>query len=345
MIVDAQGRDSIIHAIEAELAESWWLISVDGNRWYIGKHDYTSGEDALKPVYSYAVGHDRKTGFVHSIHPVLALAGDLELPIPSNALRIPCSDFVPGELRRTAESLMDARSQQMHLRQKASGFVRAAQLDHETISRARQSVAKPILIRGAKDEIPTDDAQVASPGGWQGILGWSDDIIPFYEQIAPRIPHGGTFVEVGVFMGRSFARMGQLRPDLQLWAVDPWKDEPSQGYDGAAEYAPIVRKYGGLFRAFMKMMSENVPDVFDRMHIVRARSTEIVIGDNVDFVFLDGAHDYESVRDDIAHWHRNVKVGGILAGHDFSDQFPGVKKAVSEFGTPTLSGTCWWIEL
>lgn len=37
-----------------------------------------------------------------------------------------------------------------------------------------------------------------------------------------------------------------------------------------------------------------------------------------DFVYVDAAHDYNSVKDDIEHWIHKVKKGGILGGHDYS---------------------------
>lgn len=36
-----------------------------------------------------------------------------------------------------------------------------------------------------------------------------------------------------------------------------------------------------------------------------------------DLVFIDAAHDYESIKRDIEIWRTKVKPGGILCGHDF----------------------------
>lgn len=45
-----------------------------------------------------------------------------------------------------------------------------------------------------------------------------------------------------------------------------------------------------------------------------------------DMIFIDGAHDYESVVRDITYWKTMVKPGGLLCGHDLD--WPAVRKAV-----------------
>jgi predicted O-methyltransferase YrrM len=50
---------------------------------------------------------------------------------------------------------------------------------------------------------------------------------------------------------------------------------------------------------------------------------------SIDFVFIDAAHEYEFVKEDIAAWYPKVKPGGLFAGHDYN--WTGVHKAVSEF--------------
>ena len=42
------------------------------------------------------------------------------------------------------------------------------------------------------------------------------------------------------------------------------------------------------------------------------------IDDNsLDFVYIDGNHDFLNVTQDIHYWLKKVKPGGILAGHDY----------------------------
>lgn len=68
---------------------------------------------------------------------------------------------------------------------------------------------------------------------------------------------------------------------------------------------------------------------------------------NVDCVYIDGAHDYENVKADILAWLPKVKKGGFICGHDFhAKKFPGVIRAVRETigvdsNLVTFSDTSW----
>jgi hypothetical protein len=63
---------------------------------------------------------------------------------------------------------------------------------------------------------------------------------------------------------------------------------------------------------------------------------------------VQGNHDYEHVKEDIELYYPKLRVGGVLGGHDFVNNFPGVIRAVCEF---TVAHNCqlrydladWWI--
>jgi hypothetical protein len=55
-------------------------------------------------------------------------------------------------------------------------------------------------------------------------------------------------------------------------------------------------------------------------------------------VFLDAIHTYEETKKDI-EWASSVGAA-LIAGHDYSENFPGVQRAVNEYGGPAeLGGT------
>lgn len=47
---------------------------------------------------------------------------------------------------------------------------------------------------------------------------------------------------------------------------------------------------------------------------------------SLDFIYLDGAHDYENVRQELPRYWPKVRPGGMLAGHDYCDHGETVKK-------------------
>lgn len=85
----------------------------------------------------------------------------------------------------------------------------------------------------------------------------------------------------------------------------------------------------------------------------RCRNTRVFDGDSSSFyssyegvrpsmVFIDADHQYESVLKDL-EWACRMKIP-IISGHDYSDLWPGVKKAVNETFPSAqirLSGSVW----
>jgi hypothetical protein len=185
----------------------------------------------------------------------------------------------------------------------------------------------------------------------RNIPGWNHDIDPWAEWIAPRIPRGGTYLEVGVFLGASLAKMGELRPDISLIAVDPWVEAPGPGWVGAKEsiFADVITAHGSLFLAFVDQMRTHAPDVLRRTRVIQGTARTVKLLDQVDMLFIDGAHDEMSVRDDLWNFAPLVRKGGIVSGHDYTLDFLGVVSAVNryygrepELGTPDGKGpTCW----
>ena len=175
---------------------------------------------------------------------------------------------------------------------------------------------------------------------WQELKGWSEDILMWHwEKLARELPQGARYVEVGVLFGRSIACLGTLRPDIDLWAIDMWA-ETVDASPGAC-YEEIGKEYHTTWEAFLGLMRRHAPDVLDRLHVIRAPSTSVTVP-LADVVFIDADHTEDAVRADINHWRERVKDGGVLAGHDFQPDYPGVQKAVREIlGEPVMGPGDW----
>lgn len=93
---------------------------------------------------------------------------------------------------------------------------------------------------------------------------------------------------------------------------------------------------GGEVIDFLSRYYEEVVNEFgcyENVEILKEYSTVAAskVPDNLDFVYIDGCHDYETTREDISCWYPKVKAGGILSGHDYQPSWPGVIRAVDEF--------------
>lgn len=122
--------------------------------------------------------------------------------------------------------------------------------------------------------------------------------------------------EIGVASGEFSLEMCQKIPGLHLICVDPWEtydrvkqDRVDWRYKLAQER---LSKYSTEFKKMISMKAvEEIPD------------------ESLDFVYLDGLHDFDNVVMDIIEWSRKVRKGGIVSGHDYYEFFgAGVIAAV-----------------
>lgn len=188
-------------------------------------------------------------------------------------------------------------------------------------------------------------------------LGWSEDILCYFTQVQHLIPYGGTYVEVGVYLGRSLAFMGTIRPDLHLVAIDPWTWERVLGFDYGPEHDEYILSCGGLYNAYLAMMRMHPGLRWSEVRAPSAEGMATIPSSCVDMVFIDGLHTYEAVKADIQAARRILKPGGILSGHDYAGDNP-VMQAVDEMcgkpnvsdwdgpvlpGAPEGKGRCWWV--
>jgi hypothetical protein len=115
--------------------------------------------------------------------------------------------------------------------------------------------------------------------------------------------------EIGVFNGHYSDVLLKTIPGLYLWGIDPFKV-----YHGYRDHA---------FQKSMdkaKALAQEVYKPYKNATLVEKMSTEAVRGfrqETLDFVYIDGNHEYPYVKEDIELWTPIVRRGGIVAGHDY----------------------------
>lgn len=92
-------------------------------------------------------------------------------------------------------------------------------------------------------------------------------------------------------------------------------------------------------------------DYEDKTEWIKAKSANVANrfnNESLDFVYIDGDHQYEAVLQDISLYYPKVKKGGLVSGHDYGRRWRGVPIAVNEFCKKNnfklnTEGIDWWI--
>ena len=140
--------------------------------------------------------------------------------------------------------------------------------------------------------------------------------------------------EIGTDQGEYAEVLMKANEYLNLLCIDPWKAEAYQKGE-QPESSEDQKFFDNRYQETVDRLSQ-----FANAHIIRSTSMEVVdiVGDKtLDFVYIDGNHDFINVAQDIHHWFKKVKPGGILAGHDYvrypSRKFNHVQKVVNAYMT------------
>lgn len=138
-----------------------------------------------------------------------------------------------------------------------------------------------------------------------------------------------TIVEVGSYCGKSTVCLALGLKDsnnneAKVYAIDP--------FGGSSEHGSI-----STYETFKKNIREKAVEEF----IVPFKGSSADankawdITKNIDFLWIDGGHEYEYVHEDITLWLKLVLIEGHIALHDtrgrfMYDGFLGVRRAVKE---------------
>lgn len=172
------------------------------------------------------------------------------------------------------------------------------------------------------------------------------------EELLRHFPKGGAGAEIGVAEGTYSAAILERAAPRELHLIDPWSHlEGGADPLGAGEILTAVeeaRARGERFdppppssegdRLYAQVAARFEGDPRVRLHRQYSYKAAAAIADgSLDFVYLDGNHQYEFVLKDLQDFAAKLKPGGLLFGHDFfEDDFArqenyGVIDAVGAF--------------
>lgn len=120
-----------------------------------------------------------------------------------------------------------------------------------------------------------------------------------------------------------------------IMAIDTWEGTKEDGHYKEFEGKP----HGWLYEEFC----DNLLDHIKTARVIPLRVQSVLAAQmfakskqTFDMIFVDAAHDYQSVKDDIEAWYPLLMPGGLFCGHDADRD--GVVKAIEETGVQKKVG-------
>jgi predicted O-methyltransferase YrrM len=168
----------------------------------------------------------------------------------------------------------------------------------------------------------------------------------FLDQIAKKKPK--YFLEVGVFHGVTARNVCELlfkihNKDFQYIGLDLF-EENDENKDEVIPNTKFSNPLKTLFFRYIKKLDpyslNGVNDLLkkfkDNVHLIKGNSNKIlkkIDMSKIDYVFLDGGHGYETVKNDLEACKEVLDNNGTVLCDDYNlaAQAPGVKLAIDEF--------------
>ena len=160
----------------------------------------------------------------------------------------------------------------------------------------------------------------------------------------------GIVVELGTLIGVNLCIIAERYryTNIQFYGIDNLTfqyDEITQQYTscGSCCGQPNLKSYNQFYETVAKHR------LYGIVKLLVGRSTEWIVDafpdESISLVFLDTDHTYDHVLLESEMWWKKIKIGGILAGHDWN--FKGVKEAICSNFTKinvTSDSTGFWIK-
>ena len=167
----------------------------------------------------------------------------------------------------------------------------------------------------------------------------------FLEEIKRKKPK--FFLEVGVFHGVTARNVCELlfeihNHDFKYIGLDLFK----KNQENESEIIPNTNFSNPLKQIYFKYIKrqdpytiEAVEDLLkkfkENIHLIKGNSNTVlkkIDMSKIDYVFLDGGHDYETVKNDLNCCSEVIDNNGTILCDDYNLSYaPGVKKAIDEF--------------
>ena len=155
------------------------------------------------------------------------------------------------------------------------------------------------------------------------------------------------FLEIGVFHGVTARNICELlyqthKNDFKYIGLDLFaetEENKNEVIPNNAFNNPLKRIYFKYIKKQNPYSLEAVKDLLKKfeknIHLIQGNSNKVlkkIDMSKIDYVFLDGGHEYNTVKSDLDNCIEVVKKGGTVLCDDYNlGSAPGVKRAIDEF--------------
>ena len=156
-----------------------------------------------------------------------------------------------------------------------------------------------------------------------------------------------TFLEIGVFHGVTARNICELlyqthKNDFKYIGLDLFvenKENENEVIPNNTFNNPLKRIYFKYIKKQNPYSLESVKDLLKKfetnIHLIQGNSNKVLKKldmSKIDYVFLDGGHEYNTVKNDLDNCVEVIKKGGTVLCDDYNlGSAPGVKRAIDEF--------------
>lgn len=131
----------------------------------------------------------------------------------------------------------------------------------------------------------------------------------FIQMLAERGAKEG--VEVGTDHGQYAEQLLEGVPTLNLDCVDPWVAYTE------GDQVHTQEEMDQIVKEVERRLEPYIGERTTLYHLTSMKAVKHFEDNSLDFVFIDGNHEFSFVYEDIVEWTKKVKPGGIIAGHDY----------------------------
>lgn len=160
-------------------------------------------------------------------------------------------------------------------------------------------------------------------------------LTPYRQALLAKMSTHGICAEIGVWKGAFSRSILKITRPSKLFLIDPWICDPEFMIPGEFFDGNTASNQEEMDKIHQTVLADFAGENVDVVRMSSEEAAGDFSDDFFDWVYIDGNHYYDRVRQDLDLWFPKIKPGGYLAGDDYlwrdTDGSRPVATAVADF--------------